>query len=100
MEVSSSLQLQTKALEVRMLQLSQNLEKVIYSFFIHLFISKQIHTIGSECSTSMRGSEIERKVCSNELGRLFVVVPTNSDKISQFEETEIDELTRTTGLGQ
>ena len=31
MEVSSSLQLQTKALEVRMLQCSQNLGKVIYS---------------------------------------------------------------------
>ena len=100
MEVSSSLQLQTKALEVRMLQLSQNLEKVIYSFFIHLFISKQIHTIGSECSTSMRGSEIEEKVCANELGRLLVLVSTNYDKRFHFEEIEVDELARTTGLGQ
>ena len=72
MGVSSSLLLQTKALEVRMLQHSQNGEKVIYSFFIYLFISKIIHTIGSECSTSTRGSEIERKVCANELARLLV----------------------------
>ena len=54
--------------------------------FIYLFISKQIHTIGSECSTSMRGSEIERKMCANELGRHLVLVSTNSDKIFDFEE--------------
>jgi hypothetical protein len=43
MGVSSSLLLQTKALEVRMLQHSQNQEKVIHSFFIYLFISKLPH---------------------------------------------------------
>ena len=43
MGVSSSLLLQTKALEVRILQHSQNQEKVIHSFFIYLFISKLPH---------------------------------------------------------
>ena len=48
----------------------------------------------------MRGSEIERKVCANELGRLLVLVSTNYDKRFHFEEIEVDELARTTGLGQ
>ena len=48
----------------------------------------------------MRGSEIEEKVCANELGRLLVLVSTNSDKIFHFEEIEVDELARTTGSGQ
>ena len=100
MGVSSSLLLQTKALKVRMLQHSQNLEKVVYSFFLCFCISKLPHTIESECSTSMRGSEIEKKMCANELGRHLVLVSTNSDKIFHFEETEVDELTRTSGLGQ
>ena len=63
-------------------------------------MSFALQDIGSECSTSMRGSEIERKVCENELGRLLKLVSTNADKIFHFEETEVDELTRTSGLGQ
>ena len=43
MGVSSSLLLQTKALEVRMLQHSQNGELLSHSFFLYLFISKLPH---------------------------------------------------------
>ena len=49
-------------------------------------MSFALQDIGSECSTSMRGSEIERKMCANELGRHLVLVSTNSDKIFDFEE--------------